>query len=58
MELRTAERGRKKGGGDEVAKAEAIAILEESATGVSLLVLYDNIDDGGPRRHRLALPAD
>lgn len=58
VELRTEERGRKKGGGDEMAKAEAIAILEESAAGVSLLVLYDNIDDGGPRRHRLRLPAD
>ncbi len=58
VELRTAELGRKKGGGDEVAKAEAIAILEEGAAGVSLLVLYDNIDDGGPRRHRLRLPVD
>lgn len=58
VELQTAVMGRKKGGGDEVAKAEAIAILDEGPAEVSLLVLYDNIDDGGPRRHRLGLPAD
>lgn len=58
VELRTEELGKKKGGGDEVAKAEAIAILEESPVEICLLVLYDNIPDGGPRRHRIGLLVD
>jgi hypothetical protein len=58
-ELRTDVSGMKKeGGGAEVAKAEAIAVLEQTEDTVIILVTYDNIDDGGPRLHRISLPKD
>ncbi len=59
VELRTPARGEKKDrGGREIPKAEAIAVLEQTPDAVTLLVMYDNIDDGGPRLHRIKLPAD
>jgi hypothetical protein len=59
VELRTDARGEKKDrGGREVPKAEAIAVIEQTPDAVTLLVMYDNIDDGGPRLHRIKLPAD
>jgi hypothetical protein len=59
VELRTPARGEKKDrGGPEVPKAEAIAVIEQTPDAVTLLVMYDNIDDGGPRLHRIKLPAD
>ena len=58
-ELRTDVSGMKKeGGGAEVAKAEAIAVLDQTEDAVIILVTYDNIDDGGPRLHRISLPKD
>ncbi|MBP8283326.1 MAG: DUF3616 domain-containing protein [Chromatiaceae bacterium] len=59
VELQTDATGEKKDrGGREIPKAEAIAVLEQTKDAVTLLVMYDNIDDGGPRLHHLALPAD
>ena len=58
VELRTDAQGRKKGGGTETPKAEAVAVLEETSDRVSVLVLYDNIDEGGPRLHQVKLPTD
>ncbi len=59
VELQTDARGEKKNrGGREIPKAEAIAVLEQTREAVTLLVMYDNIDDGGPRRHRINLPTD
>ncbi len=59
VELQTDATGEKKDrGGREIPKAEAIAVLEQTPEAVTLLVMYDNIDDGGPRLHHLKLPAD
>ncbi len=59
VELKTDATGEKKDrGGREIPKAEAIAVLDQTKDAVTLLVMYDNIDDGGPRLHRLALPVD
>ncbi len=59
MELQTDATGEKKDrGGREIPKAEAIAVLEQTPDTVTLLVMYDNIDDGGPRLHHLKLPVD
>jgi Protein of unknown function (DUF3616) len=59
-ELRTDQLGSKKGenGGPETAKAETLAIIEQSAEAVTILVMYDNINDGGPRTHRIAMPKE
>jgi hypothetical protein len=59
VELRTEAMGEKKDrGGREVPKAEAIAVIEQTPDAVTLLVMYDNINDGGPRLHRIKLPTD
>ena len=59
VELRTDAMGEKKDrGGREIPKAEAIAVLEQTPDAVTLLVMYDNIDDGGPHLHRIKPPAD
>jgi hypothetical protein len=39
--------------GTESAKAEAAVVLEETEESLTVLVLYDNIDEGGPRLHVL-----
>jgi hypothetical protein len=54
-ELRTDRPGKNDDGNYETAKAEAIAVLAADATSVTLLVTYDNIDDGEPRIHRISL---
>ena len=59
VEIKTDATGEKKDrGGREIPKAEAIAVLEQTPEAVTLLVMYDNIDDGGPRLHHLKLPTD
>jgi hypothetical protein len=57
-ELRTDQKGKQKGkdGGPETAKAEGIAVIAPDDGSVTILVVYDNIDDGGPRLHRIRLP--
>jgi hypothetical protein len=45
-----------KGKNGERAKAEAIAVLDETADRLKLLVLYDNIDEGEPTQYEIALP--
>ena len=58
-ELQTDARGEKKDrGGREIPKAEAIAVLDQTKEAVTLLVMYDNIGDCGPRLHHLKLPTD
>lgn len=56
VELRTDEKGKDSEGKDETAKAEAIAVLFGDADSVTIIVNYDNINDGGPRMHQIALP--
>jgi hypothetical protein len=45
-----------KGKDGERAKAETIAVLDETADRLKLLVLYDNIDEGEPTQYEISLP--
>ena len=42
-------------GGDQP-KAEAVAVLEQTADTVTVLVMYDNVDEGWPTRMTIRLP--
>lgn len=48
----TSTPGKKKG---ELAKAETVTILEETAAALKLLVMYDNIDEGEPTQYDIRL---
>jgi hypothetical protein len=39
--------------GDEVAKAETVTVVSNGKSELDVIVLYDNIDDGRPRRYHL-----
>ena len=58
VELRTDKQGKDSDGKVERAKAEAISVLDADAGNVTVIATYDNIDDGAPRIHRIALPKD
>ena len=47
---------RGKGYGGDILKAEAVAVLAQEAGKLTLLVMYDNIDEGWPTRIEIALP--
>ncbi len=38
------------------AKAETVAVLDQTADRLKLLVLYDNIDEGEPTQYEILLP--
>lgn len=44
-----------KGAKGETAKAETVVVLAEGAGTISVMVLYDNIDEGAPTRHEIIL---
>jgi hypothetical protein len=52
-----AQTGRTKDGKPETGKAETLVVLKHDAARktASVLVLYDNVDEGGARRHTIAL---
>jgi hypothetical protein len=39
------------------AKAETVAILNETETNITVIIMYDNIDEGAPTRYEISLPA-
>lgn len=45
-----------RGYGGDRPKAEAIAVLEQGADTISVLVMYDNVDEGWPTRMTIRLP--
>lgn len=55
VELRAGQPGKDEDGKDQLAKAEAIAVIGWKPSEVAILVLYDNINDGGPRMHTIDL---
>jgi hypothetical protein len=45
-----------KGPGNEIAKAETVAVIDEDSKKLKVLVLYDNINEGAPMQHEITLP--
>jgi hypothetical protein len=45
-----------KGSDGKIAKAETVVVIDEDSNKLKLLVLYDNINEGGPMRHEITLP--
>ena len=44
------------GEGGAQGKAEGITVLEETATGYKVLIIYDSIKDGGPQLWHIRKP--
>jgi hypothetical protein len=45
-----------KGSDGKTAKAETVVVIDEDSKKLKLLVLYDNINEGGPMQHEITLP--
>lgn len=52
----TGARPKGRGYGGDVPKAEAVAVLDQTADRLTVLVMYDNVDEGWPTRMTIDLP--